>query len=197
MNPIGSPSLMRNHDLNRDESGFTMIELLVASGILLVVMFAALGLLQISQRSEPEITSKNARIQTAQLELARMTRELRQTASVVTPSASSLVVDTYVNTADCVDGGAGTAQLCRVTYSCDEGICTRSVGEVSGGGAGPAKEAVHDLASDSIFSYEYSSGTVTGINLTLAVSSDQGSEDAITLNGGVVLRNVSQAPEPL
>ena len=41
--------------------GFTLVELLVGVSLMLVITFAALGLLEIAQRSEPEIRESNER----------------------------------------------------------------------------------------------------------------------------------------
>ena len=58
-----------------------------ASSLMLVITFAALGLLEIAQRSEPEIRETNERIQEAQVGMERMIRELRQSYSVVSAHA--------------------------------------------------------------------------------------------------------------
>src|SRR6187401_154076 len=118
------------------EAGFTLVELLVGITLMLLVLAAGFTLLQVVIRTEPAIQDSNTSIQQGQIVAERMARELRQTYDVNSASASSLSVDTYIQTASNCSGGAGTTAVqCRVVYSCTANSCTRTVSEVNGANA--------------------------------------------------------------
>ena len=174
------------------ESGFTLVELLVGMSIMLVISFAALGLLEVAQRSEPEVRETNARIQEAQVGMERIVRELRQTSGVVSASPTSLTVNTYLSGSNCAGGSGTGARSCRVVYSCSSGECTRTASEVSGASPGPAVPFASDVISNSIFAYTPDATSPTGVTVTMQLR-DDGGEDQITLSDGATFRNVSTA----
>ena len=174
------------------ESGFTLVELLVGASIMLVISFAALGLLEVAQRSEPEVRETNERIQEAQVGMERIVRELRQTSGVVSASPASLTVNTYLSGSSCAGGSGTGARSCRVVYSCSSGNCTRTASEVSGASPGPAVPFATDVISNEIFAYTPSATSPTGVTVTVQLR-DDGGEDQITLSDGAAFRNVSMA----
>ncbi|MDQ3102624.1 MAG: type II secretion system GspH family protein [Actinomycetota bacterium] len=188
---------LRTHELShRDEPGFTLVELLVGMGMMLVIFFAGLGLLEIAQRTEPEIASKNAKVQAAQIGMEAIARDLRQAYAVEmpTPTPTSLTVNTFVQRSTCGGAAGGPARSCRVVYSCSSGTCTRTSSELDGSEPGPAVRIVTDLASNSVFSYTSSTTAPTAVTITLIVEGGSESpEDAITLRDGVVMRNIAGA----
>jgi len=111
--------------VRREERGITLIEVLVTAVILNVVLFAILGLLDVSARAVPKDMERAAAIQESQAGLYRMTRELRQAHEIVSGSTHALTVNVLV-------GGAPT----QVTYDCTAPHpsvssyrrCTRRVG---------------------------------------------------------------------
>src|SRR5680860_377137 len=88
--------------LRREERGITLIELLITAVILNVVLFAILGLLDMSARAVPKDLARAAAIQESQAGLYRMTRELRQAHQIVGASTHTLTVNVFV-------GGAARA----------------------------------------------------------------------------------------
>ncbi|HET6831979.1 MAG TPA: prepilin-type N-terminal cleavage/methylation domain-containing protein [Solirubrobacterales bacterium] len=178
---------------DRHDAGYTLIELLIGITLMLLVLAAGLTLLQIVTRSEPAIREANASIQDAQIAAERMTRELRQTYAVNSASPTSLSVDTYLQqSSSCAGtGGSETARQCRVAYTCGSSSCTRTVSEVNGTGAQTAT-VITGLTSTDVFSYSPSAAEPISISLTLQLAGE-GSDDAITISDGVVLRNVSGA----
>src|SRR3954451_322128 len=76
--------------LRREESGFTLVELLVAAGLMLVVVGAALALLDSSNTIAARDQERTHAIREAQVGVQSMTRELRQAFSIVSSSPSSI-----------------------------------------------------------------------------------------------------------
>jgi len=174
------------------ESGFTLIELLVAASLMLIVFAVALGMLQLAGEKEPEARAANARIQEAQVGVERVVRELRQTYNVVSATPSSLTVETYLQTTSCVNGSTGSSRPCRITYACASGNCTRTVGTVGGSSWDTPSRFASDVLSNNIFTYSPTSAAPTSVTMTVGLRAE-GSEDAITLSDGAVMRNVSVA----
>jgi len=141
--------------LRREERGITLIELLVTAVILNVVLFAILGLLDMSARAVPKDLARAAAIQESQAGLYRMTRELRQAHKIVSKSTHALTVNVLV-------GGAPT----QVTYDCTAPHpsvssyrrCTRQVGA-----AAPVLviDRVVNGSARPVFVFEYDTGVAT------------------------------------
>lgn len=193
--PMSEPMRCRSTELaarRGGEAGFTLVELLVGISVMLVITFATLGLLEIAQRSEPEIRESNERIQEAQTGMERVVRELRQTHGIVSATPTSLTVNTYLSGSSCAGGSGTGARSCRVVYACASGDCTRTASELSGASPGPAVPFATDVISNEIFAYSPSSTSPTGVTLTVQLR-EAGAEDQITLSDGVTFRNVSAA----
>lgn len=111
--------------VRREERGITLIEVLITAVILNVVLFAILGLLDVSARAVPKDMERAAAIQESQAGLYRMTRELRQAHEIVGGGTHAITVNVFV-------AGAPT----QVTYDCaaphptvsNYRRCTRRVG---------------------------------------------------------------------
>ena len=84
----------------------TLVETLVASAMSLVLLSAVSVLITSSVTDQPQISQKNANIQTARWVLERLTREIRLGASVQSATSSSVSLQTYVRRPIC--GGNGT-----------------------------------------------------------------------------------------
>jgi Tfp pilus assembly protein PilW len=174
--------------LRREEGGLTLIELLVAATLGLVVVGGAMTVFIGVIRSEPRTTSKVTAIQDARVTVDRITRELRQGLDTPTTSPSQLAIVTYVKAATCGGAGASSSIVCRVTYNCSAGACTRVVSQPNGSAPGPATRVVSGLASSSVFTYLPSAAdpTYVGVNLALETGGAP-----VTLGDGVALRNLS------
>jgi competence protein ComGC len=92
----------------RSESGFSLIEVLVVSVLLIVVIGAVLALSEATQRMAPKEEERAHAIREAQLSLHQMTKELRKAHLVYTVAAQSIDVSVLVKGVDT-----------RVRYRCD------------------------------------------------------------------------------
>jgi len=181
--------------LRREERGITLIELLITAVILNVVLFAILGLLDMSARAVPKDLARAAAIQESQAGLYRMTRELRQAHQIVGASTHTLTVNVFV-------GGAAA----QVTYDCtaphptDSSYrrCTRKVGTA-------APELVIDrvVNGSSRPVFEYDSLTQTEIRYVRASvivpgrgeeRREGGYQHEIVLADGLFMRNLPDLP---
>jgi len=176
--------------LRREERGFTLIELMIATAVGLVVVGGALTMFIGAVRSEPRAASKVAAIQQARFTVDRITRELRQGLETPTTLANKLAIVTYVKAATCGGAAATTSIPCRVTYTCETGKCTRVVAQPNGSAPGPAVQVANGLASNNVFSYSPPSpADPTYVGVSFAFTSDG---QPITLTDGVALRNPSE-----
>jgi type II secretory pathway pseudopilin PulG len=180
----------------RGESGWTLMELLVAAGLLLLILGAALPVIVASVQTEPKISQKADRIQQARILVERMGRDLRATYLVVPPAtANSLVFETYLRRTTC--GGSfqpseGAPPIkCRVVYSCSAGTCTRQEQNQGGGGGGTAVKMVGGLSDSNVFTYYPSATNPTFVEVKAVMPGSSAGEDAVTLEDGFALRNLS------
>lgn len=173
-----------------EEQGYTLIELLVASVIGLMVIGAAVYMFTASSHSEPRTRDRVARIADSRLLMANITRELRQGSTVVTATPSQLAMVTYVRRTACGNSTVSSAAiLCRVTYTCSAGVCTRTEKNSNGTGTGTAVQVASGLSnSTAVFSYLPSAAAPTYVGVELIYPAE-GTDDAISLKDGVALRN--------
>ena len=82
------------------EAGWTLIELLVSSVILMVMLTAVLALLEATNAAAPRDQERAHDLREAQVGLYQMTRELRQAYSLVSNSAYSIEAHVWENGAD-------------------------------------------------------------------------------------------------
>jgi prepilin-type N-terminal cleavage/methylation domain-containing protein len=183
------------HDL-RGEGGFTLTEMLVSIMIALIAFSSSLMVFNIAQKSQPRISDRAASIQEGRVWIERLTRELRQGATMVgTPTATSMTFLTYVQHAACGSGALGTSVQCRVTYTCTAGTCSRTEASPDGSVSDAAQQMVTGLQSDNAFSYapDAAGAEYVGVTLRFPASDEEGdTEDAVTLQDGVSLRNFPQ-----
>jgi prepilin-type N-terminal cleavage/methylation domain-containing protein len=129
--------------VRRDEAGFTLVELLVAMGLLLVILGAVLALLDTGNNIAVRDQERTHAIRDAQVGLYTMTKELRQAYSIVSSSPYLIEVHVWKNGADH-----------DVTYDCTGtssagpplGQCVRY--ETTGGGQGAASIVVDRLLNN-------------------------------------------------
>jgi prepilin-type N-terminal cleavage/methylation domain-containing protein len=175
--------------LRREQRGFTLVELLIATSMGLVVVGAALAMFIGGVRSEPRTAAKVGAIQEARVTLDRITRELRQGLSVVSPTPTTLEVVTYVKAASCGGAPASSSIPCKVTYSCAADACTRTVAQPDGSAPGPATLVVDGLVSPNVFDPQPDAEpTYIGVDFVLI----SGDDDPVTLGDGVALRNAGE-----
>lgn len=170
------------------EQGFTLIELLIAMTMGIVLLGGAVMVMTVAARSEPRLTTRSAEIEQARALIERIGRELRQGQQVSVATSSQVSVTTFVKSASCGGAPASTAILCRVTYACAAGVCTRTERNPDGSGSGSAVREVEGLADSSVFTYAPSAAAPAYVAIRLAFPAEPG-EDSITLQDGVTLRN--------
>lgn len=171
-----------------EEAGFTLVELLVAISIFGVVSFAAVSFFLSGQKESARMIDRSQKTADLRTSLERVVRELRQGTSVVSSSATSLAFSTYVHT-NCTGATvSSTANLCRVTYTCVSGTCTRVVSNVDGTGAGAAIRAVKGLTNSTIFTTTGTPATYVGVTFTLPSKDGMTS---ITVQDGAALRDAT------
>lgn len=172
----------------RDERGFTLPELLIATLLAMFVVGAAVTIFTAGIRSQPRVNTQAAAIQQARIAMESMIRELRQGSSVPSASASQLAVVTYVH-----DGTCGTTTpVCRVTYACaTDGTCTRGIAHPDGTSPASPTRIVSGLATNAVFTYTAPTTTTPAwVGVTLAFPGTGGGS-AITLSDSATLRNPS------
>lgn len=181
------PRLTKAARVSRGEGGFTLPELLIATFIAMIVLGGAVTVFTAGIRSQPRVTAQSAAIEQARTAMERMIRELRQGSSVPSASASHLAIVTYVHDSTC---GPSTP-LCRVTYDCSAGACTRAVARPDGTFAGTPIRVVSGLSSPNVFAYTPpASGVAASVAVTMSMAGQAGSS-AITLSDRAALRNPS------
>ena len=172
----------------RDEEGFTLVEVLVATVLSMIVIGAAVTVFTVSLASQARVRTQSAGIQEARTVMEQMTRELRQGSSVPSASASQLSVITYVHDTTC----GTTTPVCRVTYSCTSaGTCSRTVSAPDGSSPGSPVQLISGLSGNNVFAYTPpTSDAPASVGVTLTIPASDGS-NAITLTDAATLRNPS------
>lgn len=167
--------------------------MLVAIMITLIAFSSSLMVFNIAQQSQPRISDRGVSIQQGRVWIERLTRELRQGATMAgTATATSLSVLTYVRHSSCGSSTVGTAIQCRVTYTCTAGTCSRTEASPDGSTSDAPQQMVTGLQSNNVFSYSptASAPEYIGVALQFPATDEPGeTEDAVTLQDGVNLRN--------
>jgi Tfp pilus assembly protein PilV len=173
------------------EAGLTLIELLVASAMGVILMGAVGTMVVQTLRAQPEVSTRSQNITTARYVLERMTREIRNGASVDRALPNEVSFRTYLRRTSC--GATGTlasnkpAILCEVTYGCSTTACTR-IEAAPGVTTGTAKPIFEGIDNSNVFSYKPSAKAATFIGMTLHLPNPSGPSD-LTISDGASLRN--------
>ena len=177
------------------EHGFTLVELTIATTLLLVILAAALPLMTSSQHTEADVSTRADKIQKARVLAERLGRDLRSAYLVVaTPTASTLTFETYVRRTACGNSAASASSVapirCRVVYTCSAGTCLRTERAPGTSSGGTTRTLVSGLSDNNVFNYAPSSSHPTFVGLRVVFPSKVGG-DAVTLEDGTALRNIS------
>jgi prepilin-type N-terminal cleavage/methylation domain-containing protein len=178
--------------IRSEESGFTLVELLVASAMGAIVMSSVAMLMISAVRDQPRISQQAQNISTARWVLERMTRELRGGIALVDTTSSKVSFEAYVRHTTC----GGTAQLpstaspivCLVTYECTTTACFRSEAP-KGGGSGTPRQIFSGIDSNQVFT-PVPSEEPTYVKVTLRLPNPSGNGD-LTISDGASLRNAT------
>jgi Tfp pilus assembly protein PilV len=153
--------LRRAPDL-KEESGLTLIEMLVAALMSVIIVGAACAMLISAVKSQPGLSRKAENVTTARYQLERVVREIRRAVKVET--ATQTEVELLTRTQMTVCGGTTKASpdvqrpQCRVTYRCSATSCTRTEATEGGVPVGTAMVALTGLQSASVFCFVPSEG---------------------------------------
>jgi len=175
--------------LREEQTGFTLVELLVAMTTAMVVLGGAVMLFTGSLQGQSSLQARAFGVEQARTAMDQIVRELHQGSTVITATASQLTLITYVHKASCGGASSSTAISCRVTYTCASGSCTRTERNPDGTGSGGAVQAVSGLASSNVFSYSPSATAPTYVGVTLPLAPQPG-QNAVTLDDGAALGNI-------
>lgn len=155
--------LLRSRLTIRDESGMTLIEMLVAALMSVIIVGASCSMLISAIRDQPALSKKAQNVTTARYQLERMIRDLRNGVKVevtptTMPTTTQVTMVARVRRVAC--GGLPQTNpdaepvQCRVTYSCSGATCTRSEATTPAGTpVGTPVVAVSGLGDTDVFCY--------------------------------------------
>ena len=168
---MGAP--MRTDPTERREAGFTIIEVVVATALLMVVFIVMFNTLWSVQRSEAFTRGRTTAMDNMRVSLNRITKDVRQANDINgTPTPSHLDIDTFVN---------GTPA--HIVYDVTGGTITRQVN-------GSAPVVMHqELTQDAIFTYEPDADAPDTVKIELVVKPSNLPDTRITLSSEIELRN--------
>ncbi|HET9153596.1 MAG TPA: hypothetical protein VFN85_05730 [Solirubrobacterales bacterium] len=190
-----------------DESGLTLIELLVAATMSVIVVAGAASMLISAVREQPGISKRAQNISSARWALDRMVREFRNGIEVdaSTATSASVSLSTYVRRTSCGSGVASAPTVrsipCQVTYKCTTTACSR-IEAAPGVETGTPVQVFEGIDSASVFCYVPSAnadpatcgpaGTEppTYVRVTLRIPDPEGSGE-LTVSDGGTLRNAT------
>jgi type II secretory pathway pseudopilin PulG len=164
----------RGRALIRDESGLTLIEMLVAALMSVIIVGASCAMLISAVRDQPALSKKAQNVTTARYQLERIVRELRNGVQLETTTPAQVTLVARVRRVAC--GGAVQTSpsadpvQCRITYSCSGGdggaaepaelllaqgggTCTRSEASLDGTPVGTSTVAISGLGDTDVFCF--------------------------------------------
>lgn len=197
----------RRASIVRDQSGMTLIEMLVASLMSVIIVGASCAMLIGAIRDQPALSKKAQNVTTARYQLERMVREIRNGVQVEAASPSTVTFSARVRRVAC--GGAVQTNpsaepvQCRVTYSCSADTCTRTEATPAGIAVGSPTVAASGIGSTEVFCFAPSSGedpsqcgaaddpeAATYIGVSLEVPNPEG-PGLLTISDGATLRSAA------
>jgi Tfp pilus assembly protein PilW len=196
--------LRRAPDL-KDESGLTLIEMLVAALMSVIIVGAACAMLISAVKGQPGLSRKAQNVTTARYQLERVVREIRDAVKVEKATTSELELLTRTQKTAC--GGSTKASpnvqrpQCRVTYRCSGTTCTRSEATEAGVKVGTTTVALSGIQSAEVFCFVPSTetdpskcgsprtgeGPPTYVGVGLQVKNPEG-PGTLTISDGATLR---------
>jgi prepilin-type N-terminal cleavage/methylation domain-containing protein len=175
-----------------DQRGFTMVELLVATTMMVIITGATVSLFISTMKNQVNITKSADQVGEARVALRDFVDDIRQASEIMTtPTSSELKLKTYVHATSCTSTPSATATglLCEVLYKCAKEAskatyeCTRKVSTAS------AVIVASGLKTNEVFTYTPSAATTaTFITAKLVLPAPTGT-NTTTLESGSALRN--------
>jgi Tfp pilus assembly protein PilW len=144
--------------LRSDQSGLTLIELLIAAAMSVVIVGAGSSMLISAMRTQPQLSERSQKVSEVRWVQERMTKELRNGIRVDEATPTTVSFLTQVRTSTCGTGGqldsSTPAIECQVTYDCSSGeACTRAEAAKEDIGGGIPKPLIGGLESGAVFNY--------------------------------------------
>jgi type II secretory pathway pseudopilin PulG len=158
----------------RSDEGFTLVELVIVTGLLMTVMVSILSVFTVVQRASVRQGARSQESDQVRLAIERMTKEIRQAVDVRAGSSTTFLdIDTYVN---------GTAT--HISYTTTGGQLKRTSG-------GFSTVLLDRLADTNVFAYDPSVTTPSVVTLTVSAKPEFYNSDntIVTLTSEVKLRN--------
>ena len=175
--------------LRREESGFTLIELITVLGMLTIVMTCLSWAMIAAHKAEEDMNRRFTSQINARIALDQLRREIH-CASAVTPTGASATI-TITLGSRCPTAGAGTTVSWCTSGTGSRFALYRQVGATC---TTSGKKSVDYLTSGSVFSYAPQSTTSLAIlSVTLPVNAKPGSGGDYRLADDIVLRNSVRA----
>lgn len=184
-----------------EESGLTLIELLVAATMSVVLVGAASSMLISAVKSQPRISERAQNVSKARYVLERMTREIRNGVVVrgIAEDGAGIEFEASVRRTECGSGveedPEERAILCSISYSCSAGSCVRTEVDPDTEAGGPPRTVVTGLSDDAVFSREPPGvplGEATYIGVRLRIPDPEGPGE-LNVSDGATLRTKSLA----
>lgn len=176
------------------ESGFTLIELMVASALGVIVLAGVSSMVIGVMRSQPEVSRRAENISTARWVLERLTREIRNGVVVETALPTEVAFRTYLRRTACGTTGvpASTAESiqCKVTYRCTTTACSRGEAPPTAAETGTMTTVFKGIDDSQVFTYSPGSTEPTYVGVTLHLPNPSGGGD-LTISDGASLRNAT------
>lgn len=198
---------LRRRSVVEDESGMTLIEMLVAAMMSVIIVGASCAMLISAVRDQPALSGKAQNVTTARYELERIVREIRN--GIVVESGTSSQVTMKVRLRRVACGGAAQTNPsaepieCRVTYNCSGSSCTRTEATLGGTPVGTTAIALSGIGSTGVFCFVPSEeadptrcgatkdpGAATYIGVNLQVPDPEG-PGLLTVSDGATLRSAA------
>jgi prepilin-type N-terminal cleavage/methylation domain-containing protein len=190
----------------REEGGFTLPELLVASMLGVILLGVAGSLVISAMKNQPELSQRANNISAARWVTERLTREIRNGIAVDKATPSSVSFRAYVRHTACGSSASlasGTPAIkCEVTYTCTTTSCSRTetAPEVFSGGT--PTTIFTGIDSSNVFCYVPSTNEdalscgpapedlsdVSYVGISLRIPNPSGGS-ALTVSDGASLRN--------
>ena len=179
----------RLEHLRRDESGFTLVELVTVLGLMLITMTALSYAMIAAHKTEEDLNRRFASQVNARIALDQLRREIH-CASAVTTSTSSMITITLGTR--CPTAGAGTTVSWCAQGGGTRWALYRQVGSTC---TTSGKKTVDYLTTNALFSYAaQSTSSLAIVSVALPVNTRPASGlPAYNLTDDIVLRNSTRA----
>jgi prepilin-type N-terminal cleavage/methylation domain-containing protein len=175
--------------LRREESGFTLIELVTVMAMMLIVMAAVTEAMIAANKTEEDLNRRFGSQVNARIALDQLRREVH-CASAVTPTGTSATI-TITLGSRCPTAGAGTTVSWCTSGSGSRYALYRLVGATC---SASGRKAVDYLTAATVFSYApQSTSSLAVLSVTLPVNTNPASGlPDYKLADDIVLRNSSR-----